>query len=339
MATIDAQNNELPTDERKSENHTAPTKRVLRAMVASVVLIGAMMLATTQPAAAATKVALNNAGDLIITGDSGPQVVIITRNFSDLFVTVETGQTSTQYVFGGPVRDLRVNLRGGDDGFHVYDTGASLVSRDLIVNMGSGLNASEIHDTVVNRNYRFTDGNGSSSLELGQFGVEGKTWIRMGGGDNRLKQSTSTYFKDVTISTSGSGQLDLDTTDVNFAGKYRLTTGNKVDELRYRDTDLQGKAIINTRGGDDLIDIRADTRLRNGADIRTGSGNDRTTVFGTHVSGSYRFRGENGNDVYSTTATRYDNAVTLDGGGGQDQLAGEATVFSVTPKILRFEIS
>ncbi len=307
-------------------------------MAAAIVVIGATLLATVQPTAAATRVVLTGAGDIVITGDNGPQVVIVKVVNQTILITVETGQDSVEYAYSGPVRDVKINLRGGNDGFHVYDVSTRLASRDLIVNLGSGHNHSELHDISLNRNFRFTDGSGSGTLEMSQVSVEGKTWINMGGGSNLLRQSTGTHFKDVVVSTAGSGSLDLDTTDLNFVAAYRLTTGNKVDELSYRNTILQGKVTINTRGGNDLINLRSNTDLGNGADIRMGSGADRATLFNTTVSGSFRFRGESGNDVLSISAGRYNNAVALEGGGGRDQLTGEATVFVVPPKVIGFEV-
>jgi hypothetical protein len=211
-------------------------------------------------------------GDLIITGDDNPNLITIEPagfdenaqyrivNRGDFSDTVN-GQPFDVFYVSGVTRDVRVDLRGGDDlfratGFATLDESEDLnIPRDLIVSGGEGNdqfymgiyeNPGPFQGPVnVGRNLTM-NGNAGDDLFYG-------TSIDVGNNFTfNDTQGSTEFFTDP-------GSMYAFGVNSNVGGNFSVTTGAGTDLIGIEDFVVSGNVSVNVGGGDDFAIIRGAT--------------------------------------------------------------------------------
>ncbi len=309
------------------------TAALLAALVATVTL-------ATVPASATTTVAVNSAGDLVITGGNGADHVTITSHDGESTqVHVINGTTMVTHDIPAYYRDMVVNLRGGNDTFILGGSGrAPVIPRDLKLTLGSGSNDATFNSGRIGRNLVATDGSGSSDLAFWGIRVTGSTSIFLSGGAHNIESVWNRFDGNYTITTSTTGSIDHHASDDNYGGVYTMTTGNKVDKaiFEYR-VKFEDRVNINLKGGNDTLWAIHESKFDQVSDIRMGSGNDFAFLKTNRIHSSLKIRGEAGSDRITLAGNIFYGASTFDGGSNVDYLGGEANFFYVSPTIVGIE--
>lgn len=312
---------------------------IAKPLAALALIMTSLVVFSVSPAAAATTVTVSSTSDLRITGGSGHETVTLRPGEDGGYeVEVVEGSTTTVHEINTFIRDIIVNLRGGNDTFVLFFNAD--VPRDLKINMGSGSNKLNLTGADIGRNLRVTDGSGSLDLYNETMNVAGTTVFNLGGGHHDVESIFNRWEGDFAMTTSSTGSLDLHMSEERYSGSYRLTTGNKVDkvvveyEVRFaRSTTLQLK------GGNDRLLVINYNELRGPLNVDLGYGNDFGHFSKNDFLAPYTVAAGGGNDVVSVFGNIFNASGTFNGGSGTDQLTGEANQVFDPMTVTSFEVN
>lgn len=213
-------------------------------------------------------VAVNSAGDLTVTGDNEENrlTVIVFPEQNEIQISPDDNSTAINGHLPGTdvtlnigrenFRDLKINMRGGDDVFAIGSNGAQY--RKAIARAGSG------NDTIVISDSKFS---GNVSISLGSGNPTNQPFI-----DQIARLSTSVV--DGNFKTTGSRTKDLIT--VSFStinGRTNIRTGSGSDSVSHSATVYGGAASSNTGSGGDRVTVSGVTALDQWT-VSGGSGED-----------------------------------------------------------------
>ena len=225
-----------------------------------------------------------NNGLLKITGDNSNNIVEIDGlAFSDLELFID-GNLFDQF---DNVQKIKVNLKGGDDQFHIsafqyngatsvkFGQGADLLDIDDEINLGSGADVrTEIRDFKAD----FGGNAGDLAQMDGGVRIQGDVEIKRvadvdcdGDGIDSTVENDDVQFKgDTVIQLSGLGDVDGDGFEVELdnifasGGDVFLIVGsNFTDRINISRSKSQGDFKIDLRNGDDLLRVDNGGVLKN----------------------------------------------------------------------------
>ena len=214
-------------------------------------------------------VVLTSHGDLRITGDNHDNSLEIrTEGFGSLkrFIISPTATTtingqSLDVVIGhDDLRDLKINMKGGNDSLGIYVGSGSRQFRHGSIKMGGGEDNLFLFTTV---------GNG-----VGSVNFSANLKILLGAGANTC---------------------DLD--NAHVGGNATVIGGNRVDSVEIADTEVDGKTTVKLKGDEDNL-YSSSVVLHGPTDVRLGSGRDYCAVEDVATESNYIVHGGQGYDTY-----------------------------------------
>lgn len=282
--------------------------------------------------------AISGSNDVSITGDSSA---------NDIDVTIQNGQLSvvgnagTLIRFGGNaavaainnvtvpgIRDLNVDLKGGDDNIYVEVGSALTIGRNVNVSTGSGSDYVEVYGNAaltVNGSLRVSTGSGDDIVDLGTDGalmtVKGNAVVDTGSGKDAV--AIIDYEKLGAANTAAEFQAipnDSNTVDaqqIRIGRNLTIRTGSDNDAVGIVGVQVGRDAEIHSGfGHGDIVGI---TNMRVGRNLNLIYGDDNAMTDVT-VGGKLKVRSGTGDDRFAASDIRA-SVIDVNLGSGNDQLA------------------
>jgi hypothetical protein len=263
----------------------------------------------------AANVSLNS---LTITGDSNANNIQIEQTSANQFTVIGLGGTTingkTQQTFTNVTKDLKIDLKGGDDNLLIgSDAGVPptvTIGRDLSVTLGDGNDYADLNVKVKgNMN---VDAGANDDNVLFDYAIVGNpgglqnATVDMGSGDDTLDAVQLNVAHDFTIKTASSSaglNLYVDSyTSPNIVGHdFNIQTGDGADNLAVYSTNVGNKLNVTTAGGADFAAIAAINADQIFADM--GAGDDYLYLSGSNTARVATFQGNLGNDKVEMDST------------------------------------
>lgn len=267
---------------------------------------------------------ITGAGDLVINGDSGDNLIgVFVHASGAVDVVGYDGTTVDDFGLAGSQisGDIRINLKGGDDDLHF--SGA-------------------MNDDVPVDDVRVVGGSGNDTIYMSYLsGITGNVNIVGGAGNDDIRPAYLNFAGDLTISTGGG--TDLASVFGSVAEEITINTGSDVDRVRIAYSTSEGRITISagsgengialhgvesngpltirSGGGADQININAAYTV-NGSDlvISSGGGDDAIEIQNSVVTGKLDMKTSGGND---TADVKYSQlaASKVNTGSGNDALS------------------
>lgn len=214
------------------------------------------MLAAAPANAAPPPVQYTAQGDIIITGDNGPQYVEIEDHEVGYEILYRSGGIDGYYYVAASGRDIIVKLKNGNDKLFLDIENRLSAPRDVKIELGGGNNRLDgSAGFTVGRNFKLTDGSGSSSVDM--------------------ELSTSQFRDSVNFRTGNKAdKLRIDR-QTEFAGRTTLfKLGGGHDSTRIFGATSNDRFSFRGDGGDDLLVVTAST-FRSSVTLNGNGGTDR----------------------------------------------------------------
>ncbi len=196
----------------------------------------------------------------------------------------------------GTVKEIDVNMQGGDDSITFDATGLSAISGDVNFNLGDGANTLVFTNATVTGRATVNGGANADSVQLTNDTL-GSLKISTGNGNDTTTLTTVTLK-----STRGQG--------VRAAGGLNIKTGGGNDT-----TVLTSVTGANTR------------RPASRWDIALGSGADTTTLTSVQTHSRLMVTSGDGNNVVTTNTSTFGAPVKVKLGDGQNQININTSTF------------
>ena len=263
-----------------------------------------------QMLAGTVRIEISNAGDFRLRGDNADNQFTVEQGSSSLRFTSLDGTTfefngneSTQLFIGGAPRDVRIDLRGGDDEirFEAVD-----VADDLIIRGGAGSDQITMAGSMVGDDTRIDGGSGRFDDRLViEDSVIGDD-VRLNIGAGQIASVTAADCADVSGSTIHG--------DLNIRGSRGKSC------VILQDSDVNGKTAVNTGRDNDSVVIDG-MELASDIRISTSSGEDDVTLEHSDVAGLRVSFGSGDDYLRSDSRMDFLGSVRFDGGSGTDLVA------------------
>lgn len=336
----DERNRALVMHKGMSIMHTTTLPNRPVSILVTIVALLATLAVTPGTADAASTVTVTATGDVVINGDNTRQDVVLTIDGQGV-LTVEltaAGVTTTD-VIGSSYRDLRVNLRGGDDRVKLRSVGTAHFRRATI-NLGPGDNVVDLWKARFAGLLRIVDGNGSSIILLDEIETDRGLIVNMSSGEDAVTGHKSALDGTTAIVAAAGGELRLALQDVAVGGRFEARGGNGAEEvILHGDTIFNGPLTrFDLRNGDDSVRVASNVEFNGPTEVVAGGGADEMFLELPVISGPLTFQGGGGDDRFITKRATYLSSLGLDGGPGTDHVTGEGNTFAVTPTVVSFEI-
>lgn len=236
-------------------------------------------------------------GDLVVSGDAADDYVLIARlnDISNGNIVRVVGQGS-RFDINAPFTTLvseipQAPVYGTIQGFTIIDIPASLVTRDVLFDLGLGndelmifgdQNVDAVLEDFVPRDLVINTGDGNDFVSMGLYGnhfdvvppflpapvsIGRDLVLNSGLGDDAFYMGDGTLVEDdVTITDTGGnnfirffgldfhpGVLDVANYTTAIYGDLTITTGAGADDLLLEDFDVAGNVTVTVGGGDDSV--------------------------------------------------------------------------------------
>lgn len=327
---------------RDTSATTSPTTSRRAGLATKVVLVVSLIAGLVGvgagEASASTRITLTAANDLIITGDNGAQSVSVFGNPAGKFtVKIEAnGQVTHRDLDTESIRDIRINLRGGDDRLTIDDD--VIEPRNVTIVLGPGDNRVRLDGFILRGNLRITDGTGNSTVQIYRMLVLGPTTIRLGGGRNSVDTQSNIWAGRYSLDAGASGRAAADIQRDVFGSNVTIRGGSGVDHLFIDGlTQIFGRTLVDLKGGNDTFVSDGGSRFSGRFDLRMGSGDDQTRLERSTTNGTFSYRGDGGDDLFRSLSSTHEGATTLNGGAGSDRWESNGSTFTTPPRVIGFE--
>ena len=316
--------------------------------------------------------ALSAAGDISVTGDSKDNNVTVEVDSGGIHVTGLSG-TSLRYgkmihaagdtvtlPIPSVIRDLRVDMKGGNDTLSFTSTGEVNVGRDVDIDMGAGNDRLTIADSAginVGRNFKALTSAGNDKVVIstngGQINVGNDLSINTGPGNDAVGLADAEKFAGVTDAATLLAVADDTGTEmsqqIRVGRDLNITTGGGNDTVGVAGVEAGRNANLNTGAG--RGDILGVSNLRAGRNldlnlgdtnalqnvtvartikVRSGASNDRFVVDRIHA-GSVDVNLQGGNDQLAIGAdVVVTGRVNINGGAGKNSLESMTSLSGAT---------
>ena len=216
-------------------------------------------------------IGLNDAGDLVVTGQS----------------------------------DTTIN---GDTAPFVAVSGSNIVPRNLSVRMDAGNDVVRLRDALVARELRIGLGSGDDVLEVNGVSVLGASRVRLGRGNDLATLANATATNPWRLQGQ-QGNDTLVVGDATLSGRTLWGLGAGQDRLLVSgNAAIDGHGIVRSGAGDDFVGFlpadAGDTVSAHQLTVRLGRGSDQlVTDMETSVRRQVRVFGGRGSDVYQDDAS------------------------------------
>ncbi len=279
------------------------------------------------PASATARASMNGAGDVIITGTNGGDLItVFGEGPSQVGVSIRSGEAMSTYSFSNVRRDIIINSRRGSDRVTLHNVG---VARDLRVNTGNGTNSFKVEFTSIGRDLRFTDGPGNTLVDIGRVDVERNGHLLLGSGVHTVDIAGSNWKGSHRMTTSSRGSLELSARRTDIFGPFSLISGNRGDVIELDEfTRFWSNATFNLRGGHDTLlwdrtNMQTPSTLLR---ILTGSGDDAVFLEAGELSSSFNVDLGSGDDRGGMSEMNLSVPGLVNGGPGIDEFLSSMNV-------------
>lgn len=324
-------------------------------------------------------VSLSATGLLSITGDAQNNTVVVEQIDQNYVISSPTNDTIVYQnntpgeIPIGQVRNIRVDLRDGDDLFAFGGMGSdapqSEVRGSLTVRMGNGADRVDINAALIRNSLTIDTGRGSDAVVVTNSTVQRNLDLSTGLAVDLVFLGGVTVFNNARVDTAGSNdfvntlgllagnRLDVQTgsgDDTFLASRYTedttdTTAATIVEQLNTFLTDSGATGAFSdlaeyfAPGG--FLEARLDEVAANttgsfyawNAVISTGDGNDTAMVNDADVSRCLQVRLGAGDDDLTFLRNAYGDA-NLDGGPGTDSVTFNPEGLNGNePRLRRFE--
>ncbi len=253
-------------------------------------------------------------GDLRINGTNASEGLVVEAFGDYVDVSYDADLTDPTNVIvvapiAGPFRDVRADLRGGDDSLELTRVS---VDRDVRVDGDSGDDRMALNEVLAVRDARLVGGPGEDRVEvlLTQVG-------------RQLIVSTGNDSDQVQIFDSNMESLSIN-------------TGSGADQAQFSGGVVSGGATAVLGSGSDRL-ILAELAMED-VFVRGGSGDDQLSVFVSSIDDDFRFMGDGGADQLILVDSSINARSFFNGGGGTDTyLPDFLTTFAEPPLVISFE--
>jgi hypothetical protein len=289
-------------------------------------------------------VSLSGSGDLYIRGDNNPNELEVQVFGGQLSVTglnntlIKLGNAAPAANISVPVpavlRDVKIDLRGGDDVLSLTSVDALDVERNLDINTGSGNDEVEIfaeNTLSVGRNaWIYTEGGNDivslNTLAGGSFVIGRDAEIKTGSGEDAVALVDRDRFSGVT----NTADLLAVPNNTATAGAQSIRAGRDLKISTQGDNDKI--AVLGAEAGRDFSilsgfgrgDVLGVSNLRAGRDLTLNDG-DENVLQNVTVVRTLSINSGNGNDRFAIDRVNVRN-LNIQLGSGNDQLSLGANV-------------
>lgn len=260
-------------------------------------------------------VSISKAGDIELVGDKHHNDISVEINANTISLVGNNGtsiKSGNQIVAPGVplnvpkpavVRDVRVNLKGGNDHVHVTANAAVTVTRNIKVDTGAG------NDNLT------LETNGAV------ISVGGSVSVRTGSGNDVVAVVDSLKF----AGADTSAELKAIANDTAVADSQRIRVGKDIEIHTGGGNDtvallgVEAKRNVKLNSGPGTSDVVGISNVRAGKNLTLIAGED-NALRNITVGGKATIRGRAGNNrfvIENATAS----VANVNLGGGQDQLA------------------
>ena len=275
---------------------------------------------------------INNAGDLIISGDRDDNDLEVDIDvFGNVSIegrngtVIDEGNLATSQVSG----DIRINLRGGNDELVLSTGQGAFAFENLVAQMGTGNDYFGLIDFAATGGVTVVSGAGEDVTNIREGEIDGDVRISSGGGHDINSVGTNTVLRNLSMH-SGAGNDDNYFYGAIAHGRITITTGRGNDAFEATSAcsgctaDSPQPFSVRTGSGDDLVYARdmsvmylgLGTALRSPMQISTGGGRDRVSIL--EIFGDATISTGAGDDTISINS--HQGICDVKGGGGFDQL-------------------
>lgn len=283
-------------------------------------------------------------GDIVFTGDVESNIVDVNIDDAGVHVTGRYGTkvkyqnstvaAGTTVTFQEPavIRDLRVNLKEGNDTITLKARSALFVTRDLKIDTGIGSDNVAVHahaGITVAHDALINTGSGNDRVQVDSRGglihVKNNLSVNTSIGNDAVRLANANQFWAVDDATSFNAVAD--NTGVAFRQKIRVgghlsvVTGAGTDEVAVLGAEVTGNASINTSVDRDVVGV---SNLRVGGNLALWSA-DASAVQNLTVAGAFNVSGSELNDRVFINKARL-GSLNVNLADGNDQLAIGAKV-------------
>lgn len=263
---------------------------VIRAVVVMLMVVAGLTIAAG-PASALeysgdVDVILRANGILDINGDNDNNRITVCQNPADgeefTVIIITSGSAYTTETRVGVTKDVRINMRGGDDhvqvngGFSdpadcgtIYPPPPPAVGNNAVCNNDED-GCHHQPSMLFPRDLRVLLGSGHNSFNGYDFGVVDDLTVRGGSGFEEVTMSYVNVWDraDVNVLSGGSFVSVFE----SYFGRSAWRSGSGNDRFFLRSNDLGNRPIVTTSAGDDVVII--DSHAEGRATINTGAGAD-----------------------------------------------------------------
>jgi hypothetical protein len=306
-------------------------------------------------------------GSLIIRGTEVANAIIVTEaagvfTVTGLGTTTINGAVNTIQNFLGVTKDVKIDLRGGNDAVLVSgDPGGvpgalpapsnMLIPRDLKIETGAGNDTVAVDTVVVGHDASINTGSGTDSAAVWLSTIGRDLEVKMGNGGENLGVGGTVVGRNVELKTgSGADEVDIfgligfnsgafNRLKVDTNGGNDLVTAT----LNPADLPLTAFSALQLPPADlaaalaDIASLAKVSVFAREAKFETESGVDDVLLKNLAISKELNVELGSGNDTltFDGTTNIYAKA-TLDGGGGVDTFFG--TIVNPKTKFKHFEL-
>jgi hypothetical protein len=228
---------------------------------------------------------VNDAGDLIVTGDVRNNTIRLTQSGNDFFVEgIGTDINGLAVNITVTVtRDIRIDMAGGSDEVSIIGDGSSAI-RDLRFNGGTGDDLLDVTGLALSRDFSAT-----------------------GRDDNDISITSSTIGRDALFDFRKANDNSLALGSVLVQGDVNYKGSLQTDTLRlHSSTDVLGDVVVRLGHSDsnaNSLEISSSS-IGGDVDVTGGRDGDDLTIASANISGSVLFRGRaGGDDVHIGSST------------------------------------
>ncbi len=246
-------------------------------------------------------------------------VTLVGDNLSNT-VLIEARENGDVFATG-----VGTTVEGSDQPYRLYSSNDAGLRGDFHMLMGRGHDYVAIDGINVGRtdrpaplaDLRFWGGRGHDTFKLSNANVGGHVVVRGARGRNVAEVADTDVGG--SLITSGSGELDVDSTDINKAFIATTHPGTRVDTIQLNDSSVGGVSVIATHGGTDSVQID-ETSFGRTVTVATGHGDDNISILNSDFGQALTVSAAAGRDELEFRNN--DVAVArLYGGGGNDLAA------------------
>lgn len=286
-------------------------------------------------------------GDLMLRGDDrGNSFALYSTGPSSVRV-MHWGMGDTTTIngvgfvdFNGVTRDIRIDLRGGDDVARVGLAFPGLtVGRDVRVQGGEGRDMIFLNTARVAGNVNIDGGNGNDDVGLSQSEVGGGLTLTGGAGtefytlnDTRIGRAAninlgaeadtfnfdSTEFVASLTVDGGEGNNHFLTTRSNIRGALSLRCRGGLDTWDFQEFVVGSNVTVDLGAGDDRVASHDASTFRGNVNLMMGGGNDTVQLLRIEAGGNVALNLGGGDDTVVMSQGNLAKSLNIQAGEGRN---------------------